>query len=127
MADSICAGQAFTDSFRSEMAAIFPDHKLEPIPASDPLLGTTYGGFDLRTVSRRDPEAAPTAGGPLEATTRKVPPELEGINFRDHWGMIFSPIDISCALEKHDSLECRGYTREDAARIGINVLRYACP
>ena len=91
MADSICASQAFTDSFRREMAAIFPDHKLEPIPASDPLLSTTYGGFDLRTVSRRDPEAAATAGGPLEATTRKVPPELEGIKFGDHWGVIFSP------------------------------------
>jgi len=32
---------------------------------------------------------------------------------------------LSCALEKHDSLECRGYTREDAARIGLNVLLYA--
>ena len=108
------------------MAAIVPEfQELEPIRVTDPLLGTTYGGFDLRTVSRRDPKAAASGGGPLEATTRKVPPELEGIHFRDHWGVIFSPFDISCALEKHDSLECRGYTREDAARIGINVLLYA--
>ena len=28
-------------------------------------------------------------------------------------------------MEKHDSMDCRGYTREDAARIGLNVLRYA--
>jgi hypothetical protein len=28
-------------------------------------------------------------------------------------------------LEKFDSMECRGYTREDAARIGLNVLLYA--
>ena len=39
--------------------------------------------------------------------------------------MIFSPYDLSCALEKHDSLECRGYTREDAARIGLNVVLYS--
>ena len=28
-------------------------------------------------------------------------------------------------LEKQDSLECQGYLREDAGRIGINVLLYA--
>jgi hypothetical protein len=28
-------------------------------------------------------------------------------------------------LEKHNSLECRGYTREDAARIGLNVVLYS--
>ena len=39
--------------------------------------------------------------------------------------MIFSQFDLSCALEKHDSLECRGYKREDAARIGLNVLLYS--
>ena len=48
-ADSICASRAFTESFRREMAAIFPDRKLERIPADDPLLSTTYGGSDLRT------------------------------------------------------------------------------
>ena len=59
-------------------------------------LSTTYGGFDLRTVTRRDPEAAPR-GGPLEAAVRKVPPDLEGIKFGDRWGVIFSPYDLSCA------------------------------
>jgi hypothetical protein len=125
MADSICASRAFTESFRREMAAIFPDRKLERIPTDDPLLSTRYGGFDLRTVSRRDPEATPVGGGPLEATVHEVPPDLEGVKFDDHWGVIFSPYDLSCALEKRDSLTCRGYTREDAARIGLNVVLYS--
>ena len=73
MADSICASRAFTESFRREMAAIFPDRKLERIPADDPLLSTTYGGFDLRIVSRRDPETAPAGGGPLEAADSQSP------------------------------------------------------
>lgn len=124
LADSICASRAFTESFRREMAAMFPDHKLERIPANDPIWTTTYGGFDLRTVSRRDPETA-AAGKPLEATVRKVPPELEGIKFGDRWGVVFSQYDLSCALEKRDSLECRGYVREDAARIGLNVILYS--
>ena len=87
---------AFSESFRREMAAIFPNRKLERIPASDPLLGTTYGGFDLRTVSRRDPEAA-GPGSPLEAAVHKVPPDLEGIKIGDRWGVVFSQYDLSCA------------------------------
>jgi hypothetical protein len=135
LADSICASQAFSDSFRREMAAIFPKKALEQVPAGDRMLTPAYGGFDLKTVSRRDPEAAPAGGsrgpaGPLRATLRKVPPLLQGIKFEtfdDHfrWGVIFSPYDLSCALEKHDSLECKGYVREDAARIGLNVILYS--
>ncbi len=124
MADSICASRAFTESFRREMAAIFPNRKLEKIPPTDPLFSTTYGGFDLGTVSRRDPSSS-ARGQRLEAAVRRVPPDLEGIKFGDHWGVIFSPYDLSCALEKRDSLECHGYTREDAARLGLNVVLYS--
>ena len=124
MADSICASRAFSESFRREMSAVFPNRKLERIPTDDPLLSTTYGGSDLRIVSRRDPEAT-ARGGPWEAAIHKVPPDLEGIKLGDRWGVIFSQYDLSCALEKRDSLECRGYTREDAARIGLNVVLYS--
>ena len=123
-ADSICASQAFTKSFRREMAAIFGDGRLEPIPTNDPMLTRTYGGFDLKTVTRRDPQRR-AAGGPLKATSRKEPPKLEGIRLDDRWAVVFSQYDLSCALEKHDSLECHGYVREDAARIGLNVLLYS--
>jgi hypothetical protein len=124
LADSICASKTFSESFRGEMAAIFPNHKLERIPVSDRLLSTAYGGFDLRTVSRRDSEEA-APGKPLEAAIHKVPPDLEGIKLDDRWGVIFSPFDLSCALEKENTLECRGYTREDATRIGLNVVVYS--
>jgi hypothetical protein len=123
-ADSICASRAFTDSFRQEMAVIFPQNKLERIPADDPLLSAKFGGFDLKIVTRRDPQDR-GAKAPLSATLKKVAPDLEGIKFEDRWGVIFSPYDVSCALEKLDSLECRGYIREDAARIGLNVILYS--
>lgn len=123
-ADSICASKAFTESFRREMAEIFPDRPLETIPSDDPMLTPAFGGFDLKTVTRRDPQVVGERG-PLRATLRKVPPELEGIRFEGHWGVIFSRFDVSCALERHNSLECRGYVREDAARIGLNVVLYS--
>ncbi|MGA2616269.1 MAG: DUF4159 domain-containing protein [Thermoguttaceae bacterium] len=122
-ADAICASPAFTESFRREMAAIFAKTPLERIPAADPLWTAKYGGFELGSVTRRDPQPS-SAGGPLKAVLRRVPPEMEGIKLGDRYGVIFSQFDLSCALEKHDSLECRGYVREDAAKIGINVLLY---
>ncbi|HLA83401.1 MAG TPA: DUF4159 domain-containing protein [Thermoguttaceae bacterium] len=124
LADSICASKPFTDSFRREMAAIFPDRKLTRLVQADPLLTPAYGGYDLKLVTRNDPQAS-DAKGPLRANKQKVVPTLEGVKLGDRWGVIFSPYDISCALEKHNSLECQGYTQEDAARIALNVLLYS--
>lgn len=124
LADSICASQAFTESFRQEMAAILPDHPLQPIPARDPIWTRTYGGFDLASVTRRMPEVRDPKE-PLKAVTRGGPPMLEGVKLADRWAVVFSPLDLSCALERQDSMECAGYTRDDAARIGLNVVLYA--
>ena len=52
-------------------------------------------------------------------------PYLEGLKLGERYAVIFSPFDISCALESHESLECEGYTRKDAARIGLNLLLYS--
>ncbi len=125
LADAICAGPGFVESFRQEMRLVLAEHPLERIPPDDPLLSTKYGGSDLSTVERRDPQ--PTRPGePLSDVVRKGPPELEGIRrLGDRWAVVFSPIDLSCALEKHDSRECRGYVQADAARIGLNVILYA--
>ena len=123
-ADAICGNEAFAESFRGEMGIIFPKNPLVNISPRDPIWSDKYGGSNLTTVMRRDPQPG-RPGEPLKSTVRPVPPELKGIRFDDRYGVIFSEFDLSCALEKHDSMECRGYTREDAARIGLNVLRYA--
>ena len=75
-------------------------------------------------MSFRQPQGV-GAEGRESAIVRKIEPELEGVKIADRYGVIFSKFDLSCALEKHDSLECEGYTREDAERIGLNVLLYS--
>ena len=70
------------------------------------------------------PERA-TEGQPVAARIRQVEPQLEGIQLDGRWAVIFSPYDISCALESHEAIGCRGYTQQDAARIGLNVLLYS--
>ncbi|MBS0209160.1 MAG: DUF4159 domain-containing protein [Planctomycetes bacterium] len=124
LADSICSSPEFTNAMRQEMAAVFPDHPLERIPPAHPMFTKKYGGFDVRTVSLR--EAQPAAGGgPRKLITRDGPPDLEGIKIDGHYGVIFSPHDLSCSLERHESIECAGYARKDAAQIGLNVVMYS--
>ena len=123
-ADSICASAPFAEAFRRELQAVLPDAKLARIPITDPLFSRAGGGYDLRKVHRRDPVER-RADEPLATRTREVEPELLGVQLDGRWAVVFSPYDISCALEQHEALECRGYTREDAARIGLNVLLYA--
>jgi len=124
LVDSVCASRAFTASFRQEMQAIFPDHPLERLPAEHSLFTPQYGGHDITTVTRRDPSGG-APDQPLQATTRRMLPELDAITLNGRLAVIFSPYDLSCALERHDSLECQGYRSKDAARIGLNVLLYS--
>ena len=125
-ADAICASPTFAEAFRRELQAVFPDRPLEPIPTTDPLLSSTYGGFDVSQLTRVEPAPRQTAdAGPRKPVQKKMPTQLEGIRLGDRWAVIFSPFDVSCALDRHSGLECRGYTREDAARLALNILLYS--
>ena len=61
----------------------------------------------------------------MAARKRLIPPKLEGIRIGDRWAVIFSPYDLSCALEKQNSMECTGYSRQDAEKIALNVVLYS--
>ena len=100
-----------------------PDPKLERIPADDSLW---HALRRIRSADRFAPRsaAAPAGGGPLEAAVHKVPPDLEGVKFGDHWGVIFSPYDLSCAWKSGFAGLPRLHP-PDAARIGLNVVLYS--
>ena len=121
--NSICASTAFTKSFEEEMKLIFPDDPLVLIPMDDPLYGDDYGGKKIEKVQLR--LAQKTPGRKIEVSTRELPPELSGIRREGRLGVIFSPYDISCALEKLNSMECKGYSQKSALDLGINALLYA--
>ncbi|PQO36880.1 hypothetical protein C5Y96_06870 [Blastopirellula marina] len=124
-ADSICASKPFTVAFRRELAAIFPDAKLEAIPIDHPLLSTGYGGFDITTVTLNDPQTRNSNEEGLKSVRRESSPELEGLFINNRLAVVFSPNDLSCAMESGASLQCKGYVKEDAARIATNILLYA--
>jgi hypothetical protein len=124
MADAICASEPFAESFRAEMRAIFPDHPLRPIPPDHPMLSTAFQGYDLTRVQLRNPRRG-DPNQPLATRTEEGPPVLEGIEIDGRLVVVFSPFDLSCALENQASIECKGYVREDAVKIGINVVLFA--
>jgi hypothetical protein len=123
MADACCGSEAFDRSFRQLMQELFPQQPLERIPPTHAMF-TTKTGYDLAQVKRKEPERA----GPnekLENTVRSVEPFLEGVEIDGRYAVVYSKYDISCALERQASVECRGYVHEDAVKIAINVVLYA--
>ena len=125
-ANSICSADNFSTSFQSEMKKVFPNAQWQQIPLSDPIFSDNYGGFKIDSLDIRLPERTPGQQRTV-APTRQVQPELRGIRLSDddRWLVVFSPNDVSCALEKTNSLECRGYTRQSAAQLSANVILYA--
>lgn len=124
VADSICASGPFADSFRQEIKAALPGSQFVRIPIKDAIFTNQYGGFDLGKVKLRDPQAR-TSDDPLLAKLVTGPPLVEGVELDGRWAVLFSPYDLSCGLENHASLDCKGYVTTDAARIGVNLLLYA--
>ncbi|GAB5402893.1 MAG: DUF4159 domain-containing protein [Aureliella sp.] len=121
LASAICGDKEFADSFRDEMAAILGS-PLSQLDRQDKMLTQAYGGFDVRQVKLIDPDRS---GDTILSAQRMITPRLEVGKTDRRVCVVFSPLDISCALESRHSLQCKGYVREDAARLGINVLLFA--
>jgi hypothetical protein len=123
-ADAICANKEFADSLRAELKKIYPEASFARIPPSHEMFGPELGGFELQRVMLRDPQIR-DENDPLTTKLTPTTPLLEGLEVDGRVAVILSPYDLSCALEKGVSLECKGYIPADAARIGANVLLYA--
>lgn len=121
--DAICASQPFADALKSELAQIFPEGQWQRLPPTHPVFTDEFHGFRITTVRLRDPQRA-TADDPLTARWVTTTPLLEGFFVEGRPVVIFSPYDLSCALERGASLDCKGYAPEDAARLAANMLLY---
>ncbi|MFO1063957.1 MAG: DUF4159 domain-containing protein [Pirellulales bacterium] len=120
--DAICANEEFASSLRREWELALPEAKLQKVPVDHPMLSKAFRGFDVRSVRVLDP--TPTDEKVL-AGERTTAPQLEMLVLGDRVVGVFSPWDMSCALESKHSLQCRGYHREDAAKLGINIILFA--
>jgi hypothetical protein len=128
---AICGSKAFAEAFRREIALVLPEAPLRSMPPDHPALTNAFGGFDVSAVTIRTPaggsSGGPAGGGPAGGgiSRRTSPPVLEFAELDDLASVFFSPLDISCALESQNSVQCPGYSTEDAAKIVANVILFA--
>jgi hypothetical protein len=123
MVDSICGDASFTEAVRRELPRLVQGATWENIPANHPMLTNAYGGYDISRVELRMPTTG-AASGSLTIDKRNTAPVLEAIRQDGRIAILFSPYDLSCALESQNSIQCPGYSSEDAAKIGINMLLF---
>ena len=119
-ADSICSSKPFSQAFEKQMARIVPGEKLEPIDPKHPIWTDRYGGFNIETVTITKPDRNKPDG----FARRRVAPQFKGIEIEGRLVVVYSPLDLSCALENATLSHCEGYTRQDAIKLALNILLY---
>ncbi len=112
-ADAACGSPAFDAAFRRFVAEMLPKNPLVPIPHDDEIYSEKIG-YNLSKV-----RYTKAAGGGQDF------PQLEGVKIDGHWAVIYSKYDIGCALERHQALDCKGYTTESAEQIASNIVLYS--
>jgi len=122
--DAICANPQFAAALRREIKAALPEAEFVRLPENHPLFSQQFRGYDLSRVTLRDPQIR-AAGDPLSTRQVQISPQLEGVQLEGRLAVVFSPYDISCALENAASLECKGYIPADAARLVVNLVMFA--
>jgi hypothetical protein len=122
LADACCGSESFDEGFRAFAKRLFPDQKLEVIPADDFLYSEQLNGEAItRLRCRTETTDAKGAAAPF----KDMEPLLEGIKIDGRWAVIYSKYDIGCALEKNKSSACRGYDPESAMKLATAALLYS--
>ena len=115
LGDACCGEKAFADSFRAEMAKIFPRRPLFRMAQDHPLFNAYYTLDKVRFM----------AGG---REPWRAPPVLEGVNVGCRTAVIFSPYDLSCGWDgRYHEGVARVWSDDkpnDAQKIGANMLTY---
>jgi len=110
---SSCGRPEFNESFRREIARIFPDRELAPIPTDHPLFSTYYPIDTMRVRKGTD-------------AWKQIPPYLEVVNIGTRAAVIFSPIDLSTGWDAESNPIEGGilYDQHDALKLGSNIVTY---
>lgn len=110
---SSCGRPEFNASFRREIARIFPDRELAPIPTDHPIYSSFYPITSMRVRKDSDP-------------WQTVPPYLETVNIGTRAAVIFSPIDLSTGWDAQANPIQGGilYDQNDALHLAANIVTY---
>ncbi len=113
--DSCCGRKEFAQSARQEIAQIFPERKLKPIPLDHPVFNSYYENAGRVRFTKASKMSSPAHSG------------LEGIEIGCRMAVVFSPHDMSCGWDMHTHSTPGGswIESEDALKLGANLMAYA--
>lgn len=107
LASAGCSSPDWNRSFRTEMAAIFPEAPLSEIEMDHPIFHTVYDINSLRL----------THGG--------KPPKLEAISIGRRIGVLYSKDGLNDTAHTTGCCCCGGNELAEAEKINVNILAYA--
>ena len=114
VADAAAGSKAFDVAFRREMAKVLPNSPLKTLQMDSPLYQMP---FTIKAVQYTDL---------VRAQQRELnAPTVEGASVDGQLAVIYSPLSLSNGWEQLGFAYNRGYSDDDALRIGVNVLSYA--
>lgn len=105
-----CSGAkdvGFDRSFRGQLALMFPDKNLEPLPMDHPVF-SSYNKIDK------------ILGG-----DKRLDPFIEGMELNGRTAVIYTRNDLGCAWEGHPCLPGGQQQRIHAFDMGVNIIYYA--
>ena len=124
VADAALGSPAFAKSFAAEMARIFPQHPLKPLPLDHPVFRGYYPYTNVHYFS--------VQGG--THTKSEGPPQFLGVTVAARTAVIFSPYDMTCGWDEFyappaevkvaDAPRTMAMMPGDAIRMGINIVSY---
>jgi hypothetical protein len=112
--DCAAGSSEFDNAFRKEIAKIYPDHPLKPLPPDHPML---HFVFDERHVT-----LAPLAKRLLPTVNT---PDIEAIEVDGAYPVLYSPLSLSAGWEQLPRAYNKGYSDEDALKLGVNLFMYS--
>ncbi len=106
LASAGCSSREWSDSFRREMEAIFPDRKLSDVPMTHPIFRTVF------EVQRLDM----SHGGDAK---------LQGLTVSGKIVLIFSSDGLNDTGTMHGCCCCGGNEIRNSQKVNANILAYA--
>lgn len=115
--NSSCGRKEFNDSFRKQVARVFPDRDMVPVGPTHPIFSSFYDISTMRVRKGTEPwlTLPPGAAGAIET-----------VNIGTRAAVIFSPIDLSCGWDANANPIPGGilYDQSDALKLGSNIVTY---
>ncbi len=106
LASAGCSSPEWDNSFRAEMAKVFPDHPMQSLKMDHPIFHTVYDVTELKGLHH-------------------TPRPLEAVSIGERVGVIYSVDGLNDTAHTTGCCCCGGNEITNCAQINVNILAYS--